>query len=360
MLHYFRVSLPLLNEFRTSFGSQGNRDAVILSYWDGEIAAYGEMVSDSDPGYSYEFNDAELIILRKYLTPIIEKTMDPEEFLDKSEHINGHNMAKAAVEMMLHDFISKRESKPLFRYLGESKGYADVGISIGMDKIDNTIIQVRNAVSRGYKRIKVKVQRGHDLELLKAIRSEFPDIPLSVDANQDYDINDMDTLVKMDEFHLEYIEQPFRKDDFIAFSKLKEKIETKICLDESIESPELAETFIEAGIADIINLKPGRMGGLINTLKVIEVAKKNSVGSWVGGMLETGIGRSFNISLASLKYINLPGDTSPNDKYFKKDITVEKFTMEDGRIYPFNVPGIGVNPDFSYISKVMVDAGKLL
>ncbi len=360
MLNYFRVSLPLINEFRTSFGSQKNRDAIILYFWDGEIAAYGELVSDSDPGYSYEFNDSELIVLKKYLVPTLERTLDPQEFLDKTESINGHNMAKAAVEMMLHDYISKKEGKPLYEYLGESKGFADVGISIGMDKIENTIMQVRNAVNRGYKRIKVKVQRGHDLELLRAIRSEFPHIPLSVDANQDYGVEDLNTLIKMDDFHLEYIEQPFRKDDFVAFSKLKEKIETKICLDESIESPELAKTFIEAGIADIINLKPGRMGGLTNTLEVVSIAKENSVGLWVGGMLETGIGRSFNISLASLRDINLPGDTSPNDKYFRKDITIEKFTMEDGRIYPFHAPGICVNPDFSYISKVMIDGGKLL
>lgn len=360
MLNYYHISLPLINEFRTSFGSQKNRDAIIFHYSDGEITSYGEMVSDSYPGYSYEFNDGELLVIKKYLLPILEKTQDPHEFMDKAESINGHNMAKASIEMMLHDYIAKKEGKPLFEYLGKTKGYADIGISIGMDKIESTLSQVRSAVKKGYKRIKVKVEKGHDIQLLKAIRDEFPDIPLSVDANQDYDVRDLETLKIMDNFNLEYIEQPFKKNDFYAYSLLKKSIETKICLDESIEDPESAEIFINSGIADVINLKPGRMGGLLNTLKVIEISKRNSVGLWVGGMLETGIGRSFNISLASLEDIKLPGDTSPNDKYFIKDITIEKFNMENGRIYPLKVPGIGVNLDFEFLTKVMISGGKLL
>jgi len=360
MLHYFKVSIPLIQEFKTSFGVQYQREAVILRYYDGEIEALGEMVSDEYPGYSYEFNDAEIIVIKKYLAPILKKTQDPEEFSKLTEHIKGHNMAKAALEMMLYDYISKKEEKPLYKFIGRTKGYADVGISIGISSIDATISTVEKAVNRGYKRIKVKIQKGHDIELLKSLRGKFPNIPLSVDANQDYTLKDLETLKKLDDFNLEYIEQPLGKDDFIGYTKLKKEIQTKICLDESIESPESAIMYIEAGIADIINLKPGRMGGIGNTLKVIDIAKKNSVGLWVGGMLETGIGRSFNISIASLEDVKLPGDTSPNDKYFLKDITMEVFTMENGRIYPFNNPGIGVTIDYPNFIQVMKDGEKII
>ncbi len=360
MLHYFKVSIPLIQEFRTSFGVQYEREAVILRYDDGEVQAYGEMVSDETPGYSYEFNDAEIIVIKKHLAPILKKTQDPKEFSELSEYVNGHNMAKAALEMMLYDYIAKKEGKPLHEFIGKTKGYADVGISIGMSSLDNTLKNVENAVKRGYRRIKVKIQRGHDVELLKAIRERFPKIPLSVDANQDYTLDDLETLKRLDDFNLEYIEQPLGKDDFLGYTKLKKEIQTKICLDESIESPQLAKMYMESGIADIINLKPGRMGGISNTLEVIDIAKKNSVGLWVGGMLETGIGRSFNISIASLDDVKLPGDTSPNDKYFRKDITMEIFTMENGRIYPFKNPGIGITIDYPYFTKVMKDGEKII
>ena len=360
MLSYSKISIPLLKPFKTSFGTQLTRDAITLLYQGKGEKAFAEVVTDEAPLYGYEDNFTVIHVINNHLKGMFSPDMEPEEFNDKAKAIRGHNMAKGAVEMLLWDINAKREGKPLHKFLGKSRGKAEVGISIGMSTIDDELKIIGDAVKRGYRRIKVKIERGYNVQLIKAIREKYGDIPLSVDANQGFTRNDFKILKKLDEFNLKYIEQPLPLEDINGHALLRKELKTPICLDESIESVASAVNAMEMGAVDIINIKPGRIGGLQNSLEVMERAKENGVKTWIGGMLETGIGRSFNISLASNVLVNLPGDTSPNDKYFRKDITNETFEMKDGFIEPYSGPGIGISLDYEFFNSVQVEGGRLL
>ena len=360
MLSYSKISIPLVKPFKTSFGTQLTRDAILLLYQDGETRAFAEAVTEKGPYYGYEDNYTVLHIINNHLKEIFSPDLEPHKFNEKAKKIRGHNMAKGAVEMLLWDINAKRERKPLHEFLGKSKGYADVGISIGMSTIEDELKTIEESVKKGFKRIKVKIERGYNVELLRAIREKFGDIPISADANQGFSRSDFKILKKLDEFNLVYLEQPLPLEDINGHALLRKEIKTPICLDESIESVESATNASESEAVDVINIKPGRVGGLQNSLDVMEKAKENDVKIWIGGMLETGIGRSFNVSLASNSLVNMPGDTSPNYRYFKKDITNETFEMKNGRITPFKGNGIGVSLDYEFLSKVQIEGGRLL
>jgi O-succinylbenzoate synthase len=360
MLSYSKISIPLVKPFKTSFGTQLTRDAILLLYQDGETRAFAEAVTEKGPYYGYEDNYTVLHVMNDHLKGIFSPDLEPHEFNEKARKIRGHNMAKGAVEMLLWDINAKRERKPLHEFLGKSKGYADVGISIGMSTIEDELRTIEESIKKGFKRIKVKIEKGYNVELLKAIREKFGDVPISADANQGFTRADFKLLKKLDEFNLVYLEQPLPLEDINGHALLKKEIKTPICLDESIESVESAMNAIERGAVDVINIKPGRVGGLQNSLDVMEKAKENDIKIWIGGMLETGIGRSFNVSLAANSLVNMPGDTSPNYRYFKKDITNETFEMKDGKISPFKGDGIGVSLDYEFLSKVQIEGGRLL
>jgi O-succinylbenzoate synthase len=359
MLSYSKISIPLLKPFKTSFGTQLTRDAIILLYRDGKTEALAEAVTDDAPLYGYEDNFTLLHVIKDHLATFFSPELEPHQFNEKVSGIRGHNMAKGVVEMLLWDINAKREGKPLHKFLGKSKGYADVGISIGMSSIVDELRTVRNSLKLGYKRIKVKIEKGYDIELLRAIRKEFGDIPISADANQGYSRDDFRLLKKIDQFNLLYLEQPLSLEDINGHAMLKKEIKTPICLDESIESVKSATNAIESGAVDVINIKPGRVGGLQNSLDIMDKAKENDIKVWVGGMLETGVGRSFNISLASNSLVTMPGDTSPNSRYFRKDITRETYEMKNGRIVPMKGPGIGVTLDYEFLNGVQVEGGKI-
>jgi O-succinylbenzoate synthase len=349
------VRLPLLSPFTTSFGTEVARSGLVLSLEADSVTAFGECVAFDNPYYSYEDNQTALHIIRDHLIEMLGDVPHPGEFLARAGGIRGHNMAKAAVEMLLWDYHSKAAAKPLYKMLGASKGYADVGISIGIEDPEKMVARVTQAVERGYKRIKVKIEKGKEMGIVSSIRKTHPDVPLSADANSCYSIADAKLLSRLDRYELEYIEQPLEHDDLIDHAKLRKRISTPICLDESISSVERAEQAFEIGAADVINIKPGRVGGLVNSLAIARIARKKGGHVWVGGMLETGIGRSFNIALASSKLIDYPGDTSPNDKYFRRDIVRNPFVMTDeGRIAPNGGPGIGIELDEDYLRKVTV------
>lgn len=360
MLLYSKVSIPLIKEFKTSFGTQKVRDALILILMEDGITAYGEVVTDEDPAYGYEYNYTALHLIKKYLGNLVNPERDPVSFNERAQSIRGHEMAKAAVEMMLWDFRAKKEKKPLHAFIGESKGKTETGISIGMAPIDDMLASVGRAVDEGYRRIKVKIERGYDELIIKKIREKFGDINLSVDANQSYTRDDFKILEKLDKYKLAYIEQPLRKDDLVGHAVLKKKIETPLCLDESIVSMNSLRNAIELDAIDILNIKPGRVGGISSSLEMMSMADQNGIGVWIGGMLETGIGRSFNISLASQKKVKMPGDTSPNSRYFKKDVTKEVFHMDRGFIKPMKGNGIGVELDYQYLKTVEVEGGRVI
>lgn len=354
------VRLPFLAPFTTSFGTEKERDGLILRMDEGGITAYGECVTSTGPFYSYEDNVTSLHMIKDHLARLLGDKPTPEEFMRRSEHLRGHNMAKAAVEMLLWDYHSKLEGRPLVQSLGPSKGHADVGISIGIDKPEVTNERVRKAIERGYKRVKVKIDRGREYQIIKSVRDSFPEIPLSADANSCYTLKDLATLKRIDRFGLVYLEQPLEHDDIIDHAVLAKEMSTPICLDESISTVDRARQALEVGACQVINIKPGRVGGLTNSLRIAKVTRKHGGHVWVGGMLETGIGRSFNVSLASQRLIDYPGDTSPNDKYFARDLVRNPFTMTRGTIRPNRGPGIGVDVDDGFLEKSTVKSWKLL
>ncbi|WP_297215860.1 o-succinylbenzoate synthase [Thermoplasma sp.] len=357
-INFYRVRIPFLRPFTTSFGTEEYREALLFRISHEGIDAYSESVTSVIPDYGYEDNTTAMHVIRDLAAKYIADLPDPATFMERVKGIKGHNMAKAALEMLLWDYHSKASNQPLYRYLGKSRGYANVGISIGMAKIEDMEDQIEKALSLGYKRIKVKIARGRE-NIVKEIRDSFPDIPLSVDANGDYGAADIPRLKDLDRYDLEYIEQPFPGDDLIYHSKLKKEISTPICLDESITSADKALKAFDIGAADVINIKPGRIGGFSESLKVAEIARENGGHVWVGGMLETGIGRAFNIAFASLEMVDYPGDTSPNEKYFGKDIVLNPFKMKNGIIEPYHDAGIGVRIDEGALIRYMVEAGTI-
>ncbi|OWP56790.1 MAG: o-succinylbenzoate synthase [Thermoplasmatales archaeon B_DKE] len=356
-LSYRILRMPLIFPFETSFGRQTERVPIIFRLEKDGITSYSECVTDVDPFYSYESNSTVMSVVKGYLGKMVASAGDHDEFTRSASLIKGHNMAKAALEMLLWDHEARRAGKPLHSMLGHGKGYAEVGVSIGMESIKSLIARVDDSVRMGYRRIKVKIKRGREIEILSAVRDAFPDIVLTADANSDYSIKDMDTLRKIDRYNLEYIEQPFDHDDLIYHGRLAKEISTPICLDESITSPEKARKALEIEACSVINIKPGRVSGLGNSMKIAEICREFKAHVWVGGMLETGIGRSYNVSLASSSLIDYPGDTSPNSRYFHRDIVGNPFTMMDGRISLSSEPGAGYIVDEKAMKEYTVESG---
>ncbi len=359
-LNCYRVSLPLIVPFTTSFGTQKFRDALIFELNKDGTTAYSESVTEESPGYSYEDNVTAIHVIRDFLTESIKDLPEPKEFLERAGWIKGHNMAKGALEMLLWDFYSKEAGIPLYKYIGATKGNAEVGVSIGMDEIDLMMERAKDALKRGYKRIKVKIKKGMEEKIVSSVRSAIGEFPMSVDANTDYTLDDIDTIKSLDKYGLKYIEQPLSYDDLIDHSNLASKISTPICLDESITSFEKARKAISINACKVINIKPGRVAGFTESLNIAKYAHDHGIHVWIGGMLETGIGRAFNVSLASSSFVDYPGDTSPNDRYFKKDIVRNPFTMSDGVIKPNDAPGIGVEVDHRFLVSVTSERFKLL
>ncbi|MHB1709084.1 MAG: o-succinylbenzoate synthase [Thermoplasmataceae archaeon] len=358
-LSYSILRMPLIYPFETSFGRQTERVPIIFKLEKDGLVSYSECVTDVDPFYSYESNATVMSVINGYLGKMASNAGSPDEFMQKAEIIKGHNMAKGALEMLLWDHDARKHGASLHRILGKNKGYADVGVSIGMESIQGLVAKVDDSIRMGYRRIKVKIKKGREIEILSAVRDAFPDIVLTADANSDYSIRDMDTLKKIDRFDLEYIEQPFDHDDLIYHSRLAKEISTPICLDESITSPDRATKALEIGACTVINIKPGRVGGLGNSVAIARIAGEFGAHTWVGGMLETGIGRAYNISLASSAMIDYPGDTSPNSRYFTKDIVANPFSMKDGKISPSNEIGAGYVADEDAMKKYKVEEGAI-
>ncbi len=359
-LKCYNVRIPLVIPFKTSFGTTEVRDALIFELSDGNNTAYSESVTSTSPDYGYEDNSTVLHVAKDFLAPMLADLPSPAEFMERASVIKGNNMAKASLEMLLWDFHSRAENKAIQDTMGENRGYASAGVSIGMSSTDRMLKLVEDGMKRGYKRIKVKIEKGKEMEILGSIRNKYPDIPLSTDANCSYSFEDIDLLKELDSFNLEYLEQPLGHDDLVDHAELAKSMKTPICLDESITSAEIAEKAFRIKACSIVNIKPGRVGGFTESLKIARSVRRSGGHVWIGGMLETGIGRAFNVALASNSLIDFPGDTSPNDRYFSRDIVSNPFTMENGTIRPNGTAGTGIQIDHSEFMKSVHSAYTLL
>lgn len=350
-----RVSMPLVHPFRTSFGTETDRDAVLVRVRTPEADGWGECVAMSEPGYSSEYVDGAQLVLRQHLVPLLLAAGDlvATDVAGILASVKGHPMAKCALEMAVLDAELRGTGESYGEALGAERDWVECGVSVGIHPtIDDLIEQVNEYLGEGYLRVKLKIEPGWDIEPVRAVRKTFGDgLLLQVDANASYTLDDVDTLARLDDYNLLLLEQPLAEDDLIGHAKLARKIATPICLDESIGSRFDAEVALELGACEIINIKAGRVGGYLEAVRVHDLCYSIGVPVWAGGMLETGLGRAANVALAALPGFTLPGDTSASDRYFLSDIT-EPFVMTDGLIEVPAGPGLGVVPDMARLTKV--------
>jgi O-succinylbenzoate synthase len=341
--------MPLRAHFETSFGRIYERDCLLLEVYAEGLTGYGECVADRDPGYSSETITTAWHVLRDFLAPAVlgQEVVDPEDFQRRVNHVRGHLMAKAGLEMALWDLLGKKESRSLQQLLGGERHRVEVGVSVGLqDSVDMLVDVVTNYLDLGYGRIKIKIKPGRDVGDTKAVREAYPDLRLQVDANSAYTLETAYNLQPLDDLNLLLIEQPLADDDLWDHSRLQIQFQTSLCLDESILSVRHARQALEMGACRIINIKAGRVVGLSQAVAIHDLCFGQGVPVWCGGMLETGVGRAANLALASLPGFSLPGDISASERYYLQDITHQCFILEpDSTISVPQEPGLGVTID---------------
>jgi len=351
------VKLPLKFRFETSFGVQTERIVPLLVLRGGGLEGYSEGVMTPLPRYREETIAGALDLLQRELLPnVVGKDWgNPAKLAESLAPYRGNNMAKAMVEMAFWDLWSRYLEEPLWKILGGVREQVPVGVSLGVQKsLEETISKVGEHLEQGYRRIKLKIKPGWDVQVVAAVRQAFPNAHLTVDANSAYTLSQVRDLAALDEFGLDYIEQPLAYDDILDHAKLQSKLMTPICLDESITSPQSARQALEIGAAGVINIKVARVGGHLSAKKVHDVAESFGRPVWMGGMLETGVGRAHNIHAATLANYVLPGDTSSASRYWEKDVINEPLEATGGLMPVPSGPGIGVSLDWDYIGKIRV------
>ena len=350
-----RIAVPMKTPFRTSFGTQQDRDILLVKATTSDGEGWGECVAMSSPIYSSEYIDGAQQVIGSFLAPLLfsEASIIAARVSECLAPIKGHRMAKAAIEMAILDAELRAAGRSLAHFLGGVRGLVDTGVSVGIhDDIGELLDTVAGYIEEGYMRIKLKIEPGIDIDHVRAVREKFgPDLLLQVDANTAYQLSDARHLAQLDEYDLLLIEQPLPEEEVRAHAELASKLSTPICLDESITSAQAADDAIALGACSIVNIKAGRVGGYLEAKSIHDLCAGRGVPVWCGGMLETGIGRAANVALASLPNFTLPGDTSASDRYWEEDIT-EPFVLEDGRIRVPTGPGLGVEPIPEILDKV--------
>ena len=350
----FRIRLPLVAPFETSFGTQTERDILLLKARTSDGDGWGECVATEEPTYSSEYIEGAQHVLVHHLLPrLFERgPVSAEDVALTLRPVHGHQMAKAAIEMAILDAQLRASGESFARFFGAVRSEVDSGVSVGIhSSIPELISTVGDYLDQGYRRIKLKIKPGWDVEPVKAVRERFGDVPLQVDANTAYSLSDAKHLAELDAFELLLIEQPLPEDQVLAHAELAKVVQTSICLDESITSAQAAEDAIQLGACQVINIKPGRVGGYLEARRIHDLCAKHGIPVWMGGMLETGLGRAGNVAMAAMTNFTLPGDTSASDRYYHRDIT-EPFVLAEGRLRVPEGPGLGVNVDEVFLATI--------
>jgi O-succinylbenzoate synthase len=343
------ISMPLVRPFETSMHVELNRDCLLIRVEAGGIVGWGECVAQRVPWYSYESIGTAWHVLSEFIVPVMlgVELGAAREFPDLARGIKGHPMAKAGLELALWDLEGRLAGEPLVKLLGGDRAQVEVGVSIGIQEDESVLLRViRDHLTEGYRRIKLKIKPGKDLEILRTVREAHPDLQLQVDANAAYDSEQLHVFEEMDSLGLLLIEQPFPAEDIQAHASLQARLTTPICLDESIDSATIARLALDLDACRVINIKPGRIGGLSEAIKIHDLCLGREIPVWCGGMLETGIGRASNLALATLPGFTLPGDISATDRYYELDVANPRFELNsDGTIDVPNGVGLGVEID---------------
>lgn len=356
------VRLPLREPFRISSGICTERRIFLLELTEADGATvWAECVAGENPNYSPETIDTAWYAIKEWVAPrVLARSLDgPEVVHDLLERdFRGHNMAKAAVEMGSWGLAAEKQRVSLSRLLGGTRDRVPTGISIGIQANPEALVErAKRALASGYRKIKLKIQPGADVAYVQAVREALgSDVHLMADANSAYALADADHLQKLDAFDLIMLEQPLGRDDLVRHAELQRRMKTPICLDESITDADRAEDMIALGSGRIINIKPGRVGGFTVSKRIHDICARSSVPVWCGGMLESGVGRAYNVALASLPNFSLPGDLSPSARYWEQDIVRPEWTMDaEGMVQvPRTRPGLGVEPDVDRIDDLTV------
>jgi len=358
------IGLRLVEPFRISSGETWERRILLVEVSGsdgrgGSATAWGECVAGEQPSYSPETVETARIALERWLGPRLagvsfDHAREVWPMLDR--HLRGHRMAKAALEMACWELQARLEGRPLAELLGGTRSRIATGISLGIQATPEVLAdKARQAFERGYRKVKLKIKPGADVESLEPLRAALgPDVPLAVDANAAYTLGDLDRLERLDRLGLMMIEQPLEGEDLVRHARLQERLETPICLDESITSAARAEDMRDLGAGQIVNIKPGRVGGFAQAIAIHDICRAAEIPVWCGGMLESGIGRSHNVALASLPGFVLPGDLSPSDRYWARDVVDPEWTMDaHGMVrVPLDRPGPGVEVDRDRLASI--------
>jgi O-succinylbenzoate synthase len=359
-----RIAMPLVSPFRTSFGSQTERDILLVRVdladpsgrSSDTVEGWGECVALSEPSYSPEYVDGAQHVIVHHLLPRL-MAAGPIEAADVApalSKLHGHPMAKAALEMAVLDAQLRATGQSFASFLGVERTRIPSGVSVGIhDSTDALLAAVQGYVDDGYVRIKLKIEPGSDIEQVAAVRELIgPDTPFQVDANTAYRRTDGAHLARLDEFDLLLIEQPLPEDDIVGHARLAAEVETPICLDESLVSAAGTADAIELGACEIANIKPGRVGGYLEAVRIHDLCVAKGVPVWCGGMLETGIGRAANAALAALPGFTLPGDISASTRFYARDIVTDPITVTDGHVTVPTTPGLGFDLDRDFLDSV--------
>jgi O-succinylbenzoate synthase len=347
-----RVAMPLVRPFRTSFGVQEARDVLlvhVLADVDGRAAeGWGESAAHAEPFYNEEFTESAAMVLERWLVPALVaagEDLTAESVGERCSQVKGYRAAKAGLEMAVLDAQLRADGRSVATYLGGTRTAIDVGVSVGITPtVAELVEQVNGYVADGYRRVKLKIMPGWDLEPLDAVRAAHPDLALQVDANAGYTADAFELLASLDRFGLLMIEQPFAPEELHLHARLAAAMATPICLDESILSVTHTTTALDLGACSIVNLKVGRVGGVLEARRIHDACRARDVPVWCGGMLETGVGRAANVALASLPGFTFPADISASDRYWRRDIT-EPFVLDGSSIVVPSGAGLGVTVD---------------
>ncbi len=355
------VRLPFLSPFGTSIHTWTCKEALLLRVESGGVTGWGECVADPDPYYAYETTSTAAHMVRDFLLPVVRPDVTLGGLDAAFRRVRGHGMAKATIENALLDLAAKQDGVPLHALLGRPRRRVMSGISIGIkDSVDELLAAVDEAAARGYHRVKMKIMRGKDVDWVRAVRDHFPRIRLMVDANGDYALSDAARLQELDAFDLMMIEQPLSYSDIARHAELQAQLATPLCLDESIHGLDDALVAIDLGACRVINIKQGRVGGLLESLRIASACAERGIDVWSGGMDETGIGRAVNIHLQAHPGFTLPGDTSETSRYFAEDIVDPPVVLEDdGFIEIPPGPGIGVTVVPERLARYTLSAERL-
>jgi len=356
------ITLQLKEPFRISSGVVSHRRILLVELTDSDgTHAWAECVAGETPNYSPETVDTAWLAIRDWVAPrtLGHRFGGPEEVFPALEQdFRGHRMAKAAVEMGMWALAATRAGQSLSRFLGGTRDEIATGISLGIQDSPARLVEKAGAaLAQGYRKIKLKIKPGSDIAFVGAVREALgPDAPLMADANNAYTLSDVDTLVTLDRFGLVMIEQPLAWDDVVQHAQLQRRLKTPICLDESITGVDKAENMVALGSGRIINIKPGRVGGFAASKAIHDFCARHDVPVWCGGMLESGVGRSYNVALASLPNFLFPGDLSPSARYWERDIVTPEWTMNASGMVrvPREAPGLGVAVDLDRVEHLTI------